>query len=61
MRARNIKDDEIFWARQRARTGSVSVASLIGQSKVLEGVLIEKLAVPSLMGMSQFNNINNIM
>jgi hypothetical protein len=57
MRARDIEDDEVFRARQRARTGSVRVANLIGQSKVLESVLVEKLAVPSLMGMSQFNGI----
>jgi hypothetical protein len=50
MRAGAIEDDELFRTRERARTGSIRVANLIGQSKVLKTVLVEKLAVPSLLG-----------
>jgi len=48
MRTSDIEDYKILWTSKRKRTRSSRVAELIGKSKVLERVLIEKLAVPSL-------------
>ena len=48
VRARDIKYDEILWARARTRTRRSRVAKLITVSKVLKRVFIEEFAVPPL-------------
>jgi len=53
VRARDVKDDEILWARVRTQTWRSRVAKLIMVSKVLKGVFIEEFAIPSLLNNSQ--------
>ena len=48
MRACDIENDEMFWASERARTMPVRMANLIGESEVLETVLVKKFPVPPL-------------
>jgi hypothetical protein len=49
MRARNIEDNEVLWARLRTWTRCSGMSELITKTKVLKRVLVEKLTVPPLL------------
>jgi hypothetical protein len=51
MKAGDIEDNKIFGSSERTRTWPSRVANLIGKSKVVERIVIEKLTVPSLSTM----------
>ena len=56
MGACDIENDELLWTSERTRAGSARVADLIRETKVLERIVVEKLAIPSLTKA----NVNNI-
>lgn len=48
MDTRGVKNHEIGWTRGRARASTSAVSKLYAESKVFEGILVEKLPCPSL-------------
>jgi hypothetical protein len=57
MRACDIEDDKLLWTSERTRTGSARMAELINETEVLERVIIEELAIPSLMKLCQQHHV----